>query len=130
MLKTVGLMLVAVTLATLGDIFMSKAMKSIGEVQITDLYSLWTTGVKIFTSLKVWLAIGCMAGHFFVWISVLSWADLSYVLPMGALTYVLNAFLSPHLLGEQVPTQRWLGVILITAGVMLVVLSEAKKATS
>jgi uncharacterized membrane protein len=51
---------------------------------------------------------------------LLSWADLSYVLPVTASGYVLTAVLSRLFLGEQVNMARWAGTLLIMAGVILV----------
>jgi len=124
--KTISLMLVAVTAVTFGDIFMSQAMKSIGEIKIATnsvsafLRSIFGTGFKVFTTPKVWLAISLMATFFFLWLTVLSFADLSYALPMTALTYVLNGALVGPLLGETVTPARWAGIILIAMGVALV----------
>ena len=126
LVKTLVLMLIAVVAVTIGDIWMSQAMKGIGEVKITGLRSIWDTGVRVFTTPKVWMAISCMATFFFLWTSILSWADLTYVLPLTALTYVFNALLAPSMLGEQVTPMRWAGVLFITVGVGIVALSEAK----
>jgi drug/metabolite transporter (DMT)-like permease len=51
---------------------------------------------------------------------VLSWADLSYVLLVTAIGYVLVAVLSRQFLGETISALRWAGTVVITAGVMLV----------
>lgn len=51
---------------------------------------------------------------------LLSWADLSYVLPVTAFGYVLTAVLSRLFLGEQISPARWAGTLLIMAGVILV----------
>ena len=125
MLKTLALMLIAVIAVTIGDIWMSQAMKGFGEVKITGVKSLWDTGVRFFTTPRVWMAISCMATFFFLWTYILSWADLTFVLPLTALTYVFNAALAPIILGERVSSVRWLGVIFITVGVAIVAFSEA-----
>lgn len=52
--------------------------------------------------------------------ALLSLADLSFVLPVTAVGYVLAAFLGKVFLHELVTTQRWLGTILIFAGALLV----------
>lgn len=122
-MKTILVMLVAVVAATVGDILMSQGMKSVGEVKITGVGSLWSTGVRIFTNARVWGAISLMMTFFFLWLSVLSWADLSVALPMTALTYVLNAMLAGPVLGERVSPLRWAGTLLIFLGVVLVTLS-------
>ena len=47
----------------------------------------------------------------------LSWADLTYVLPATSLGYVLLAIIAKFALHEQVSLTRWLGILLISAGV-------------
>jgi uncharacterized membrane protein len=51
---------------------------------------------------------------------LLSWADLSYVLPVTAFGYVLNALLGWLFLGEHVSPVRWGATLLIVAGIILV----------
>jgi uncharacterized membrane protein len=52
--------------------------------------------------------------------TLLSWADLSYVLPVTSLGYVLVALLGRWLLDERITATRWAGILLIVAGVALV----------
>jgi uncharacterized membrane protein len=59
--------------------------------------------------------------------TLLSWADLSYVLPVTAIGYVLVALVGWLLLGEQIPLKRWAGIVLIVAGVALVSLGTAPR---
>src|SRR5271165_7299548 len=61
--------------------------------------------------------IGLLVLFFCSYLSALSWADLTYVLPATALSYVLMALLANIFLNEHVTVSRWLGVALITAGV-------------
>ena len=51
---------------------------------------------------------------------LLSWADLSYVLPVTSIGYVLIALTGRFFLHESVSFMRWCGVILIVAGVIVV----------
>jgi len=53
-------------------------------------------------------------------LSLFSWADLSFVAPMIASSYVVTALLSEFVLGERVELERWLGVLLICMGVAFV----------
>ena len=50
----------------------------------------------------------------------LSFADLSYMLPLTSLGYVLNAVLGRFFLNEEITTQRWAGTVLIMIGTVLV----------
>jgi drug/metabolite transporter (DMT)-like permease len=52
--------------------------------------------------------------------ALLSWADLSYVLPVTSLGYVASALLGRFLLNEAVTPTRWAGTLLIVAGTILV----------
>lgn len=52
--------------------------------------------------------------------ALLSWADLSYVLPVTAIGYVLVALAGRLLLHEVISGRRWAGILLIMAGVTLV----------
>jgi uncharacterized membrane protein len=57
--------------------------------------------------------------------TLLSWADLSYVLPVTSIGYVLVALVGKIFLAEQIPVKRWAGIVLIVAGVALVSLGTA-----
>jgi drug/metabolite transporter (DMT)-like permease len=52
--------------------------------------------------------------------AMLSWADLSYVLPVTATGYVLVALVGHVLLHETISQRRWAGILLIMAGAALV----------
>jgi len=60
--------------------------------------------------------VGFMASY----MTVLSWADYSYVMPAGAFGYALLTLLAVVLLHENVSPRRWVGVLLICVGVLLV----------
>lgn len=74
-----------------------------------------------------WVALG--VALLILWtlthMTLLSWADLSYVMPVTAISYVVTAFAARELLGENVSLARWTGILLITAGVMLVGRTES-----
>jgi drug/metabolite transporter (DMT)-like permease len=66
-----------------------------------------------------WVLLGvvCLTCFFASYLTALSWADLSYVLPATGLGYVVVALLSRYFLHEHVSNWRWLGVMLISCGV-------------
>ena len=68
--------------------------------------------------LNPWIVFGiCLLILFFCsYLTALSWADLTYVLPATALSYVLMALLAKIFLHENVTLSHWLGIGLITAG--------------
>ncbi len=52
--------------------------------------------------------------------TVVSWADYSYVMPAGAFGYAVQTALAVVILHEMVTPKRWIGVALICIGVLLV----------
>ena len=69
-----------------------------------------------------WVALGISL--LFLWLffqlTLLSWADLSYVLPVTSIGYVLSALAGKLFLHEGITGWRWAGILLIVAGVALV----------
>jgi uncharacterized membrane protein len=56
--------------------------------------------------------------------TLLGWADLSYVLPVTAIGYVLTAVSGKYFLGEEISYQGWAGTGLIVAGIVLVGMTQ------
>ncbi|MFN7995687.1 MAG: hypothetical protein U0Q18_18905 [Bryobacteraceae bacterium] len=69
-----------------------------------------------------WVALG--VSLLIVWLlshmALLSWADLSYVLPVTSIGYVLSALAGRFFLHEDISNWRWAGILLIVIGVTLV----------
>lgn len=108
------LVLAGVTLfGAAGDSLLSRGMKEVGNVSMHHLPAL------IFSILNPWVALGILflLGFFATYMTALSWADLTYVLPATSLGYVLLALMAKFFLHEQVSTARWAGILLIASGV-------------
>jgi uncharacterized membrane protein len=58
--------------------------------------------------------------------TLMSWADLSYILPITAIGYVLSAVAGKVFLDEQISMMRWSGTLLIVAGIVLVGRTQAE----
>lgn len=125
-MKTLVVLFIAICAQTLGDVCLTKGMKSIGEVSTLDPVQLFHIGVQVFTNPFVWLGISILSVFYLLYLVALSWADLSFVLPVTAFGYVLNAFMSWQLLGEHVAFTRWLGTSIICVGVAVVSRTEQK----
>lgn len=125
-MKTLVILFLAICAQTLGDVFLTKGMKSIGEVNTLDPVALWQIGVQVFTNPLVWLGIIILSAYFGLYLIALSWADLSFVLPVTAFGYTLNALLAWRLLGEYVSPVRWLGTVIICLGVAVVARTEPR----
>ena len=102
------------------DVFIAYAMKRNGPVSVGGLRSLLLTARRILSSGPYALGIASAALHFAVFLLLLSYADLSFVIPAAALVYVAGTLGARLFLREAVPVRRWAGVLLVCAGVALV----------
>jgi len=109
-----------VLFGSIGNVLFSKGMKQMGEVNQWSTTALAALFVKILLSGWIWLGIAGQLGFLVAFLLVLSWADYSFVFPVSAISYAFVALLAHVFLGEQVSLMRWLGVGMISLGVVLV----------
>lgn len=108
------LVLAGITIfSTLGDSLLARGMKELGGVSLHNVSGL------LLAILNPWVTIGIvlLLAFFASYMSALSWADLTYVLPATSLSYVLVALVGRVGFHEEISPIRWLGIALIAAGV-------------
>ena len=101
--------------STAGDSLLARGMKDLGNITV----SLHNLSGLLLSILNPWVAAGILLllAFFACYMSALSWADLTYVLPATSLSYVLVALIGHFRLHEEISLTRWLGIALIAAGV-------------
>ena len=124
MLKTLVVMLLAITAGAVGDIFLKQGITSVGDISAMGLRQILKTMISCLTNWRLIIGTAMQAVYFGLWLAVLSWEDLSVALPMQALSYIAVAFLAKWYLAEDVTPMRWAGIILICAGVAMVTRSS------
>lgn len=112
-LRKVAILAGVVLFAATGDVALSRGMKAIGSV------SLHQPGELISAIFTPWVAVGIvlLIGFFASYLTALSFADLTYVLPATSVGYILMALLAHYFLHETVSLTRWAGILLIASGV-------------
>lgn len=102
--------------APLGDTCLSRGMTNLPSI------SLATPGSLITAVFTPWIAAGIvlLIGFFASYLTALSWADLTFVLPATAFGNVIVALLARFWLHEPISVERWIGIALITLGVSFV----------
>jgi drug/metabolite transporter (DMT)-like permease len=107
------ILLAVVFTASFGDTLLSHGMKQVGPVSLDDL------GMLLVALKNPWVDAGVvlLIGFFASYLTALSWADLTFVLPSTSFSYVIVALLSRFWLHEHISFYRWLGIILIVCGV-------------
>ena len=105
-----------VLFGSIGDAFLARGMKQVDSIDVhhlTNVFSAIANPVVI-------LGIFSLLAFMWSYMTALSFADLTYVLPATAISYVFMTLLSIFWLHEHVSPQRWAGVALIVTGVGLV----------
>ena len=99
--------------STLGDSLLARGMKELGGASLHNISGLLLAVLNPFVTAGIVLLIAFFASY----MSALSWADLTYVLPATSLSYVLVAVIARIRFHEEISPTRWLGIALISAGV-------------
>jgi len=119
--RIIIIMLAAVMALAAGETALSKGMKQAGRIE-----GGWAAQALAVVR-NDWIAIGLvlLLAHLGLYMLALKRADLSFALPLTAASYPLAALLARFYLREDVGTARWVGTLVITAGVAIVALGDA-----
>jgi len=107
-----------------GDVFLTRGMKQVGDVSALSRLEILRTIKRIAGNLNFILGVACLAVSFFSFLAVLSWANLSFVVPATAIVYVVTVLGAKFFLGEQIDRMRWAGTLLVCFGVALICLPD------
>jgi drug/metabolite transporter (DMT)-like permease len=113
-----------VAAGTGGELCVSRAMKVVGEVHEFHPAALVRFAVRAMCVGWMWVGVAMMTLAFFSLLAMLSIENVSFVVPVTALSYAAGAFGAMLFLRERISKQRWIGVLLVCAGVTLVWLSR------
>lgn len=105
-----------------GDLLLTRGMKQIGDVTAAGWRKIPATIRRIAGNPYFLLGVVCLAVSFFSFLTVLSWANLSFVVPATAIVYVVTTLGARFFLKEQIDSTRWAGTLLVCFGVALVCL--------
>lgn len=109
-----------VTAGTGGELCVSRAMKSIGEVHDFRPKALLRFVLEALRLPWMWLGVALMALGFFSLLAILAFLEVSFVVPVSALSYAAGAFGASAFLGERISRNRWMGIAVVCIGVTIV----------
>ena len=113
--KTQLLVLIVVVSNVIGNVSLSHGMHQVGRIVSASPLDY----VKAFANPWTIIGVAVLAIWMLSDLALLSRADLSFVLPVTASAYVLVALLGKLLLHDHISWERWMGILLITGGVIL-----------
>lgn len=103
-----------------GELCVSRAMRTVGEVHDFSPRALLSFVLRALRMPWMWIGIAMMTLGFFSLLAILSFQDVSFVVPVSALSYAAGAFGAKAFLGERVNRNRWLGIAVVCIGVTIV----------
>jgi len=114
------LVLLMVAATTVGEVMQAAGMRRHGEIQDFRPGAIGRAMALLARNRFVIGSIAAMAVSFFAFMKLLSMTDLSFAVPVSAVTYVMETVLAKYLLKERVNALRWAGAALVVCGVALV----------
>jgi uncharacterized membrane protein len=124
MAKILIILLVALVFESIGVIYLSRGIKQIGEVKQVNLQSVGLLIKRGATNPNILLGVLFEALFFAGLLILLSKGDVSFVWPLTSVSLVMTTFAAKFFLAEHISGVRWIGVILIMCGAMLITWSE------
>jgi drug/metabolite transporter (DMT)-like permease len=112
-LSQYAILLTVMLTASVGDTLLSRGMAQVGPVDLHHLGLLFHALANPYIISGIVLLIGFFASY----MTALSWADLTFVMPATAFGYVVVALLSRFWLHEHLSLYRWAGILLIVCAV-------------
>jgi drug/metabolite transporter (DMT)-like permease len=103
-----------------GEIAMSYGMKQVGEPKAFRPMALLRFVWAAARNSWLWVAIPLLAASFYSLLILFSWAPVSVVIPASASNYIVGTFGAKYLLKEDVSFKRWMGVVMVILGVVVV----------
>jgi len=130
MLKLLLILLVGLTFESTGVVLLKKGMTQIGDlngVTAGEILRVCKVGV---TNPQILLGIFFEALFFLCLLILMSRSDISFLWPLTGLSFVFATFAAIWFLDERVSAVRWVGVILIVIGAVLISYSQQAKEQS
>jgi drug/metabolite transporter (DMT)-like permease len=125
-MKTVIVLILAMLAQASGDTILSRGMREAEAFSRMTGGDWFSMAGHAASNPSIWLGTALLVAFIALFSAVLSWADLSFVLPASSFGYVLNVAFAWHFLGERVSLAKWAGTIFICAGVLAVSRSGIK----
>ena len=118
------LFVLIIVVGTWGELCLGRAMKQTGELVRFRPSAIVRLLYRALQIKWIWIGVAMMAVAFFSLLLLLSLEDVSFVVPVTALSYLVGAIGGIFFLGERVSGQRWIGIALVCVGVTLVVIGN------
>jgi drug/metabolite transporter (DMT)-like permease len=127
MTKLLLILFVALVFETMGVVLLSKGLKRLEGPKGFTITEISRLVGRAITNKEIVLGVAFEAVFFFCLLLMMSRADVSFVWPLTALTFVFSTIAARFYLNEHIDGLRWAGVMLIVLGAGLITFTEKRK---
>ena len=125
-MRLIALLAIAIVSQAIGNVLLSQGMKHVAGEGRPDADTWLSILVQAVRSPSILLGAGFLIIFFVLFATALSRADLSFVVPAISSEVIINVAFADYFLNETVSSTRWIGAVLISIGVILVLQSSPR----
>jgi drug/metabolite transporter (DMT)-like permease len=130
MIKIIIILFIGLVFESTGIVFLKKGMTAVGEVKTISAGEIFRVVKAGVTSPKIIAGVFFEALFFVCLLIMMAKSDISFLWPLTGLSFVFSTFAAIWFLGETVSPIRWIGVILVVVGAVVIGYSEQTKEKS
>ena len=127
MIKIILILFIGLVFESTGIVFLKKGMATVGEVKMTSAGEIFHVVKAGVTNPKIIAGVFFEALFFVCLLIMMAKSDISFIWPLTGLSFVFSTFAAIWFLGETVSAFRWIGVLLIVAGSIVIGYTEQSK---
>ena len=127
MLKILIILFIGLIFESTGIVLLKKGMATVGEVKMTSVGEIFRAVKAGVTNVKILGGVFFEALFFVCLLIMMAKSDISFIWPLTGLSFVFSTFAAMWFLGETVSAMRWIGVLMIVAGSVVIGYSEQSK---
>jgi drug/metabolite transporter (DMT)-like permease len=124
MLRVIIAMTIASAATAMGQILIRRGMQAVGSLETYAPFALVMYFAHALSNPYVVAGTVLNAVFYFLLLTALSWTGVTVALPLTALEYGFAAMLAVIILQEQVTPLRWVGIMLVVCGIILISMSH------
>jgi uncharacterized membrane protein len=127
MLKIILILFIGLVFESTGIVFLKKGMATVGEVKAVNASEIFRVVKAGVTNPKIIAGVFFEALFFVCLLIMMAKSDISFIWPLTGLSFVFSTFAAMWFLGETVSAMRWIGVMMIVVGSVVIGYSEQSK---
>ena len=127
MIKIIVILFCSISIGCLGHVYLKIGMNEIGEFDFSAPATWLAYFFKVIVNYRIIFGVFLQALFFGTWLVLLSKADLSLLLPLTAIEYIMGAIFSHFVLDERISLLRLAGTLVVCMGVGMICFDQFRR---